>query len=128
MLPPNLLQAYRATQYQAAGIQFRIARRSQALDALLRAMGTRKAVLITAHNPRSRRRPATINARHMQRLHAALGQIPTRPASSGAGPWHETQFFAACPAAKAATLARRFRQNAIVVLRPGLAPRLLLLV
>ncbi len=67
------------------------------------------------------------NDRMMARLHAALNRRTAYPAESGAGAWREAQFLAACPEAWAARLARRFRQNAMVGLRPGRAPRLLVL-
>jgi len=43
--------------YRAAGLDLRIGRRSRGLDGVLHGMNTRQAVLITACNPRSRRRP-----------------------------------------------------------------------
>jgi Protein of unknown function (DUF3293) len=124
----HLRQAYRATEYRAAGLILRIGRRSGGLDGLLSGMGAREAVLITAWNPHSRRVPAAGNARMMQRLQAALRRHTALPAESGAGRWIEAQFLAACPAAWAGVLARRFRQNAMVVLRPGQKPRLRVLV
>ena len=127
-LAPHLRRAYGATAYRAAGAAFRIGRRSQMLDGLLDGLNAREAVLITAWNPRSRRLSAAGNARLMAQLHAALRRRPTYPAESGAGRWTEAQFLVACPAGWAAVVARRFRQNAIVVLRPGQAPRLRVLV
>jgi hypothetical protein len=90
-------------------------------------MHARQAVLITACNPRSRRMQGGWNARRMELLHAALHRRTAYPAESGAGTWREAQFLAACPHAWAARLARRFGQNALVTLRPGQAPRLLVL-
>ena len=105
----------------------RIGRRSRGLDGLLHGMNARQAVLITACNPRSRRMPGGWNARMMAHLHAALSRRTAYPAESGSGFWREAQFLAACPEAWAAHLARRFRQNALIGLRPGRAPRLLIL-
>jgi hypothetical protein len=91
-------------------------------------MGVRAAVLITAWNPRGRRLPAACNERRMRLLHAALRRIPTYGASSGEGRWVEAQFLAACPEACASVLARRFGQNAIVILAKAQRPRLRVLV
>ena len=113
--------------YRAAGFDLRIGRRSRGLDGVLHGMNTRQAVLITACNPRSRRMPGGWNARMMARLHAALSRRTAYLAESGAGAWREAQFLAACPEAWAARVARRFGQNALVALRPGRAPRLLIL-
>ncbi|MEJ0048332.1 MAG: DUF3293 domain-containing protein [Rhodospirillales bacterium] len=124
----HLRRAYRATEYRAAGLSLRIGRRSHALDGLLHGMGAREAVLITACNPRSRLTQAGRNADMMRRLQAALRRRTAYPAESGAGRWTEAQLLAACPAAWAGVVARRFRQNALVVLRPGQTPRLRVLV
>jgi hypothetical protein len=64
----------------------------------------------------------------MRRLREALRRRTAYPAESGAGRWIEAQFLAACPEAWACVVARRFRQNAMVVLRPGQKPRLRVLV
>jgi hypothetical protein len=126
-MPPHLLHAYRASAYRAAGLDLRIGRRSVALDGLLAGMRARQAVLITACNPRSRRMPPGWNARMMARLHAVLNRRTAYPAESGRGLWVESQFLAACPEAWATRVARHFRQTAVVALRPGRAPRLLVL-
>jgi hypothetical protein len=126
-MPPHLATAYTRSRYQAAGIDVRINRRSRALDGLLAGMGARQAVLITASNPNGRRAPAGRNARLMQSLHAALGSRTALPAESGSGLWREQQFMAAGPEAWMKRLGRRYRQVALVRLRPGQAPRLLAL-
>ncbi len=123
----HLLRAYRVSAYRTAGLDLRIGRRSVELDGLLAGMGARQAVLITACNPHSRRMPPGWNERMMARLHATLSRRTAYPAESGTGAWIEAQFFAACPEAWAARIARRFRQSALVALRPGRAPRLLAL-
>jgi hypothetical protein len=127
-MPPHLATAYRRSRYQAAGVDLRIGRRSRALDGLLLGMGARQAVLITACNPHGRRALAGFNARMMARLHAALDQRTALPAESGSGLWLEAQFLAAGPEAWMKRLGRRFRQVALVRLRPGQAPCLLPLV
>jgi hypothetical protein len=126
-----LIRAYETALYRAAGLDVRIGRRSRGLDGLLAGMNARQAVLITACNPGSKRKPGGWNARMMARLHAALHRRTAYPAESradsGGGTWPEAQFLAACPEAWASHLARQFRQNALVALRPGRAPRLLIL-
>ena len=126
-MPPHLARAYRSSRYQAAGVDLRIGRRSRALDGLLAGMGARQAVLITASNPNGRRTPTGINARWMARLHADLGGHTALPAESGTGLWREAQFMAAGPEAWMKRLGRRYRQVALVRLRPGQAPMLLAL-
>jgi len=123
----QLLVAYRASRYQAAGVPLRIGRKSRALDGLLAGMGTREAVLITASNPRGRRAPAAWNARMMGRLQVALARRTAYPAESGSGIWLEQQFMVAGPEAWMKQLGRRYRQVALVRLRSGQAPALLLL-
>jgi hypothetical protein len=124
-MPPFLATAYRRSRYQAAGVDLRIGRRSRALDGLLAGMGARQAVLITACNPNGRRAPAGWNTRMMARLHEALARRTAYPAESGSGLWVEQQFMAAGPEAWMKRLGRRYRQVAIVRLRPGQAPCLL---
>jgi hypothetical protein len=124
-VPPHLATAYRASRYQAAGVDLRIGRRCRALDGLLAGMGVREAVLITASNPNGRRAQAGWNARRMSQLHAALARRTAYPAESGSGLWLEQQFMAAGPQAWMKRLGRHYRQVAIVRLRAGQAPCLL---
>ena len=127
-LSAHLRLAYGAAEYRVAGCSLRIGRRSLTLDGLLAGMGVREAVLITACNPRSRLSCANRNARMMRRLRAMLRRRTVFPAESGAGRWTEAQFLAAAPEAWACVVARRFGQNAMVVLRPCQKPRLRVLV
>jgi hypothetical protein len=124
-ISPHLATAYTRSRYQAAGLDLRIGRRSRALDGLLAGMGARQAVLITASNPNGRRAPAAWNTRMMAKLHAALGAHTALPAESGTGRWLEAQFLTAGPEAWMKRLGRRYRQVALVRLRPGQAPSLL---
>jgi hypothetical protein len=97
-------------------VSLRIGRRSPALDAVLGRLGARRAVMLTACNPRSRRMPAGWNTRMMRRLREALRRRAVLPAESGAGRWREAQWLVACAPAWGAQVARRFRQNAILCL------------
>ena len=119
-LPDHLITAYRRAQYRVAGLALRIGRRDRALDQLLAGA----AFLITAANPASRRMPPAWNARMMRVLASAVGAAAMHPAESGAGKWLEPQILASLPAGRAKALGRRFRQMAIVRLRPGQAPAL----
>lgn len=127
-LHPARAQAYRTAEYRAAGLSLRIGRHSAALDGLLAGMGVRQAVFITAANPRSRRMPPAWNDRMTAQLRHRLNRFTWYPAESGAGKWRETQFLAALPSAPAARLGRHFRQSALVALRRGQKPRLLVLI
>ncbi len=113
---------YRATAYQACSFTVHIGRRA---DALLRTIGAREACFLGADNPRSRRMPPGWNRRARLRLAAALRRVPTSPATGTWRRWSEAHLLAALPKLRARVLARRFRQNAIVVLRHG-APAALL--
>ncbi len=126
--PHTWLEAYKRVAYRAVGRCWHIGRKAQDLDGVLAGMGVRQAVLMTAWNPRGKRLPAARNERRMRALHASLSRVRTYGASSGDGRWVEAQFLAALPAARASVLARRFGQNAIVLLARARRPRLLVLV
>jgi len=121
---PDLAVAFARAPYRVAGLTLRIGRRDRALDRLLAGLGVREAMLITAANPHGRRVPAAWNARRQAALWAALGAQAIMPAESGAGRWREPQILAAGPAGRLIRTGRRFRQAALVRLRPGQAPAL----
>jgi hypothetical protein len=114
---PKLLAAYRRTLYVVGDKAVRIGQRSEAGNA----------VLITAWNPHSRRMPAGWNQRMQTRLIERLRSTQYAPATGAGRRWAEDHVMVAMPVAKAAVLARRFRQNAIVVLRRGQKTTLLIL-
>lgn len=114
--------AYLATAYEACGITVRIGRRA---DDLLRLIGAREACFLGADNPRSRRMPPGWNRRARRRLAASLRRVPTWPATGTWRGWLEAHILTTLPTPRAHRLARRFRQNAIVVLRQGAPARLL---
>lgn len=103
----------------------RIGRRSRELDALLRACGARRAGLVTAWNPLGRRQPAARNRRLQTGLLAAACRLPGCPGWSGSGIWFEEQRLLLADPRRLAVLGRRFRQNAMVVLRRDGVARLL---
>lgn len=123
----RMLAAYRRTGYEAAGAVARVGRRAAAVDALLRRLGAREGAFVTAWNPWSRRRPAGWNARMMARLRAAARRLPSAEGEGRAPGWAERHLLVAADPRRAAALARRFRQNAVVVVRIGAPARLALL-
>jgi hypothetical protein len=122
--PPAIRAAYARTDYEAAGIIARIGRRNAALDALLRATGARHAGFITAWNPFSHRMPRGWNERMLARLReAARGRVLAEGWGRGRG-WAEHHLLVAGDPRRLVQLARRFRQLAIVVVKPGYPARL----
>lgn len=121
---PRLLRAFHAARYAAGPTAARIGRRCPALDALC---GRQGSAFITAWNPGGRRIPEGLNRRAGLALQDWLRRVPyVAGAGTGRG-WREEHWFASLDARRAAVLARRFRQAAIVTLRPGQAARLVLL-
>ena len=127
-LPTHLALAYRRSRYSVAGLDLSIGRRSRALDGVLAGMGVREAVLLTAWNPASRRMPRRWNDKMMAVLRCRLGSTPALPASGADRAWSEDCLLVAGDTRRLATLARRFRQAAIVGCKRGQDVRLLPLV
>ncbi len=122
-----LLAAYRRTKYEAAGAVARVGKRSAAVEALLRRLGAREGAFVTAWNPLSRRTPPGRNARMMARLREATRRLPAAEGEGRGRGWSERHLLLAADPRRAAALARRFRQNAIVAVRIGAPARLVLL-
>jgi Protein of unknown function (DUF3293) len=124
----GLLAAYRRTEYEAGGgAVARIGRRSPAVDALLLRLGAREGAFVTAWNPWSKPMPAGWNARMMARLRDAARQLPFAEGEGRGRGWSERHLLVAADPRRASVLARRFRQNAIVVARADAPARLVLL-
>jgi Protein of unknown function (DUF3293) len=115
-LPARLHAAYRRTAYEADGAAARIGRRSAAVEALLRRMGSRQGGFVTAWNPLSRRMPRGWNERMLARLHEAARRLPRTEGWGRGEGWAERHLLIAADPRRIAVLARRFRQRAIVVL------------
>jgi hypothetical protein len=110
--------AYLRAEYEAAGLTLRIGVRSPAFDALLRRHRARSAAFVTAWNPFSRRMPEGWNDRMLARMRgAARGRVLAEGIGS-ADRWWERHLLVAGDPRWTARLARRFRQNAIVVIAP----------
>jgi hypothetical protein len=114
---PALLRAYRQTRYEAAGITVRVGRRSVAMDRLLLARGAPAAVFITAYNPRSRPMQAGWNRRMQAHLRRALRRRSMLAASGRWRGWCEAHLLVFADPRPMRYLARRYRQNAIVIVR-----------
>lgn len=123
----RLLAAYRRTDYEADGAVARIGERSAAVDALLRRLGAREGAFVTAWNPWSRRAQAGRNARMMARLREASRRLRAAEGEGRGRGWSERHLLLAADPHRAAVLARRFRQSAMVVVRTGAPARLVLL-
>ncbi len=84
--------------------------------------------MITANNPMSRRMPLRWNQRMQARLVQALKRYATLPAMGTLRRWSEAHLLVLHDVRPIRKLARRFRQNCIVVLRPRQPARLHFLV
>ncbi len=117
-----MLRSYRLSTYQAGGVVARIGQRPSGLDGQHDPL-----VLLSACNPGGRRLPDGWNRRMMRRLGEAMRRIPCVEGEGRLGRWSEPLVLAAVAPARGIVLARRFRQNAVVVLQPRRPARLLLL-
>jgi hypothetical protein len=123
--PPRMLRAWRATRFTLeGGARVRVGRRSTAADAVLARLGARQGVILTAWNPFGRRHPEGWNRRAAARLARASRRIASVRADGALGRWAEEGLLLAGDPRRALTLARRFRQGGVVLLRRGAAARL----
>lgn len=130
-VPRALARGWRLTSYEAGGAAARLGRRSRAVDALLAAAGVREGAFLGAWNPLSRARPRAWNAAMLARLRHLMRRAGLRFAE-GAGHaarprWREEHVLLFGDARRAAVLARRFRQHAILRVRLRAAARLIVL-
>jgi hypothetical protein len=102
------------TLYRAAGWEIRIGRRPP--EALFTQLGTRRATLLTAWNPRSRHMPEAWNRRMQQRLRECLRRFRVIEAEGTLAPWREAMLLVAGDPRPAVRLSVRFRQRAVVLL------------
>lgn len=121
----RLAAAYCRSAYEAAGAVAFIGRRSAAVDALLARMGARTGGFVGAWNPRSRRMPPGWNARALARLRTAARRLPMAEGWGGTARWRERHLLVAADPRRCLVLARRFRQNAVVIVRRGAPARLI---
>jgi hypothetical protein len=120
------LAAYRKTRYEIRGIKVMIGRRSWAMDRLLLSYGVREAVFISAYNPFSRVMPPGWNRRMQSRLAESVRRRPNLPAKGSWRRWSEAHLLVFGDARPSRRLLRRYRQNAVVIVRLGQPARLLI--
>lgn len=120
-------RAYLRSRYEVGGVTFFVGRRSPGMDRLLSAHGCTAATFVTAFNPFSRRMPPGWNRRMQARLAAATRRFTTLQGKGGWHNWWEAHFLLFGEPRPALRLARRFRQNAVVVVRLRQPVRLVLL-
>ncbi len=118
-----MLRSYRLSTYRAGTVVARIGRRPSGLDGRVRG----PLVLLSACNPGGRRMPDGWNCRMMHRLDEAMRRVPHVWGEGRLGRWAEPLALAAMAPARGIVLARRFRQNAVVLLQPRRPARLVLL-
>jgi hypothetical protein len=123
---PKLLRAYRMTCYQAAGVTIRIGRRCRKIDRLLARHGVRTAVLVTAYNPFSQMMSPAWNHRMQQRLRDSLRRQKCLCGRGTLGRWSEAHLLVFGDPRPTQKLARRYRQNGIVIVHRGQPARLLI--
>jgi len=136
-MPSNLVLAYRATDYVAFNgsrpFLVRIGHHSLVIDGLLARMITRRGAFITAWNPYSKSQSPGTNAYWDRELKSYLS---TRGfaflAGEGRGeigewPPEPSVFVIGLSRAQAASIGRRFRQNAIVYVSWGRPAELVML-
>jgi hypothetical protein len=121
-LPPRLARAYRLTRYSAGGYEISIGRRAP--EALFTRLGARRATLVTAWNPGSRRMPDGWNRRMQARLRQCLRRSGVIEAEGSLGGWREEMLLVGGDPRPVVRLAGRFGQRAVVVLRRGDEARL----
>ena len=112
------------------GFVLKVGCASAALRALHRAHGVSGSVFLTACNPGSRRRSAWQNDLAQRRLVSRIrlrgyvGLLGLGIDPAGAWPPEESVLVLGMPAAEALALARRFGQNALLVMAANAVPRL----
>jgi len=99
----------------------------QAPNALFTRLGARRATLVTAWNPRSRRMPDGWNRRMQQQLRQRLRRFRVVDAAGSLRRWHEPMLLVAGDARPVVRIAGWFRQHAVVSVRRGDRVRLRLL-
>nr|WP_321985638.1 DUF3293 domain-containing protein [uncultured Lichenicoccus sp.] len=126
---PAILRSYRQSRYEAGGAVLRVGRIAPGLDPEWDAGLARPGlVLLSACNPGGRRRPEGWNDRMMRRLAETLRRVPHGPGHGRLGIWSEALVLAAIDRRRGIALARRFRQNAVIVVARDRRVRLHLLV
>ena len=87
----------------------------------------RDLVLLSACNPGGRRRPDGWNARMMRQLRGTLRHLDHAQGEGSDRGWSEPLLLVAVAPARGIVLARRFRQNAVILLHDRRPAKLVLL-
>jgi hypothetical protein len=125
-ITPRQRAAYLRTAYRAGDrAEARVGRRSATVDRALRELGVKQGGFVTAQNPFSRAMPPGWNARALDRLRGAARLLPAKEGEGVLGSWREHHLLIGADPRRLAVLARRFWQNAIVVVRVGAPARLM---
>ncbi|WP_338029330.1 DUF3293 domain-containing protein [Gluconacetobacter asukensis] len=120
--------AYRRSLYRAGGISVRVGQRPVPDDPMLPAWWRRgDVVFVSAANPGGRRRPDGWNLRGMRALAACLAGCESHEGEGRLGHWAEPLFAVRLPLARGRVIARRFGQNAVLLVRDGRPARLVFL-
>ena len=118
---PALRRGWRLTRYAAGAASVRLGRPAPALDAVLVRARVREAAFVGAWNPLGRRRPLAWNRAMLDRLRglARRAGIAFRDGEGRAErpAWAEEHLLLLGDPRRAAVLARRFRQHAILCVR-----------
>ena len=109
---PAILRAYTMSRYSAGAVVARVGSPARGLRA---DQARTRLVFLGACNPGGRRRPDGWNCRMMRRLRCVLRRIRFIEAMGSLGRWSEAMLMAFMDPRRAAVVARRFGQNAIVV-------------
>ncbi|OWT57685.1 hypothetical protein CEY11_17220 [Candidimonas nitroreducens] len=136
-IPADTLRAYRETHYVVTGLEhgftLRIDRPSAALGTLYQSRGVDSAAFVTACNPQGRLLDDAANARAQERLR---GELDARALAYFAGegrhprggwPAEASFLVLGLTQQEAATLGRRWQQNAVVCCGADTVARLVLL-
>lgn len=125
-LRPALLRAYRDTCYEAAGLRIHVGHRCAAMDRLLQAHGARAGAFVTAYNPFSRVMPPEHNQRMLTHLRHTLRRRQVLWGRGTLRRWSEPHLLVLGDPRPVRRLARRYRQNGIVIVRLRQPARLVL--
>ncbi len=126
LLPPTpaVLRCYRLSTYRAGAVAARVGHRPRGVAGR---WAGRDLVMLSACNPGGRRLPDGWNRRMMARLRDALRGIALVEGEGCFRRWSEPLLLAALAPRRGIVLARRFRQNAVILLRDRRPARLVLL-
>lgn len=119
-----ILRAYRLSRYVAGSVVAHIGSFPQGLAADRTRVTL---VLLGACNPGGRRYPDGWNARMMDRMRLALRRFHYIEAAGSLDRWSEEMLMVSIDPRQACVIARRFRQNAIVLISGRRRTRLLII-